>query len=303
MLKQLRKTWLQHKKELPPSKELAVYGDSFVDPNCSAVTSLTRSDLAEHYYISAWSTQLVAHYSPEYTKSIRDYKAASRPHVYGRSGASNWYTYQRFLDTHHLYKRIVWVWTNKSRWPHLPKGLEGHNFNTTNMHTIIEKQRPYQIDQPLVELLEQCNGVYPLIFTDELLDFINAGIFLDVQQRCRSRGIALVNITIDDDHTSAWPATDYPMLRGLNNVSWREQSGVDDQLMRDIINEQFLVEMRSCHLNAANNRLLCQLVVNHLDQNSACYRSLPDDYTWDWSVDPLVQEFYSNYKQLVSTSK
>jgi len=303
MLDTIRKTWREHKRTQPASKEIAVYGDSFVDPNCSAASSLGA--LAGDYWIPAWSCLLVAHYEPRLADRVNAQDCTRFPHVFGRSGVSNWYTYQRFLKNYHEYKRIVWVWTNKSRWPYLPESLAGHHFNVTNMHHLIEKSsgRDYLVESSDLALLEQMNQVYTSIYPEALMDFINNSIFLDVQRRCQDRGIALVNITIDDDYTTQWPLTDYPMFRGLNAVSWREPSGVDGELMRDIINERFLVEMRTCHLNTLNNQLLRDLVIANLDQNTACYKSLPDDYTWNWSVDPLVQKFYLNYQTLVYGSK
>jgi hypothetical protein len=286
----MRFTWKEIKN--PPNRNLAIYGDSYADPNVDPGWLNPKDPTLEQYRIISWAEQLQLSYSPGL--NVQD-----KVHIdgcYGRSGSSNWAAYTKFLANYSRYSRIVFVWTNFSRWPYLPAHMDGRNFDIYNSHLLTG--RP--IDSH-TQLLAECNQVYSTVYSDSLLDFININIFRSVEQLCHDSGIKLVHVLSNSEFTRS--DYGYPILHNLGSISLNEPSGIDGLNMRDLIHDQHLLDIRPCHLNTQHNQQLYLLVRELLDGD---YQGLVRDLAqeeWSHAVDPKVRAFYLNYKQLVSTSK
>jgi hypothetical protein len=282
----MRFTWKEIKN--PPNRNLAIYGDSYGDPNVDPGWLDPQDSTLEQYRITSWAEQLQLSYSP----SLNVQHRYNIDGCYARSGSSNWSAYTKFLANYTRYSRIVFVWTNFSRWPYLPAHLEGRNFDIYNSHLLTG--RPIDSD---TQLLAECNQVYSTVYSDPLLDFININIFRSVEQLCHDSGIRLVHIMANSEFTRS--DYGYPIVHNLGSVSLSEPSGISDSTMRDLIHDQHLRDIRPCHLNTQHNQQLCLLVRELLDGD---YPGVVKDLAsaeWTQVVDPKVRDFYLNYDRLI----
>jgi len=173
---------------------------------------------------------------------------------YGKSGTSTYWSYRNFLASRHLYDHIIFLHTFHNRWPLLPKELEGYSWNV-HSHDV-----PGFPDE-----LKKMNRFYYDIFDDDLLRFINYGVFRSVNEICKKEDRYLINVICfwKDMDTSI---TNYPVFYNINELSWNEKIVIDgeDLTMRQYVNERQNFDKRQCHLGHKNNKIFKDIMLDCL---------------------------------------
>lgn len=190
---------------------------------------------------------------------------------YARSGSSHWYAYEQFINHYNKFDTIVFCHTSESRWPHLPEEEVGHHFNIG-----------YDwLNQG--SFMKNINKFYTDIFSTSLLQFICKNIYDNVNRICKENNIYLINIVpfpLTYDYTN----TDFPIIEGLDKISWREEIEYNGKLMlyNDWLSRQKMYDVRYCHLNSKNNVRLHDMIKNLIDNKIMNKHIIATNCEWDF---------------------
>ena len=197
---------------------------------------------------------------------------------FGKSGTSQWYSYELFLKNYKKYDVIVFCHTAHSRWPHLPEEHIGLNWNLGYPGV------------PSDDFMKKINSVYHDIFSDELLSFICQNIYKSVNDICAKNNIHLINI-IPFELTYELDS-EFVHIFSMNEVSRKEVLVYDGKkyLTSDWLHKFPHFDPRYCHLNRKNNIIFSQ-IISDLIKNKVKNKNINMlDYQWEYhdpDMDPI----------------
>lgn len=231
---------------------------------------------------------------------------------FSMGGSSHWYSYENFIKNYKDYEVIVFSHTNSERWPCTKPGIEGKAFNIG-----------YLPDKDMDEI----NKFRKDVFSSSLLQFISLNIFKEVNQRCREKGIYLINIfPFNDDYEI--PETEFPIIKYLDRISHMEETrhrdfaawakhqnhhpkndlGIRNKYNRlwygktdfhptGMINNMLGRDLRECHFNCKNNKRFAHLLYDMIEKKE--YHKLIDCTELEWDVydeemDAIYEKNFNN---------
>lgn len=256
---------------------IAVYGDSFTDPNPEDLIDYSQERLP-------WPIYLGKIMGNQYV------------HSYGRSATSLWWSYQKFLETYQDYTTVIFGYTNWNRWNTIDYGKYGsgdrdfvgplsHIFHTYQLKHVADNFKP--LAHKLIE-------VHPYIYNEQFNLFVYQTIFDSVNQLCRDRGIKIVNLMPfeDTNHPTVCISLKQsagPCLTNLMNVSHTEHFISEMKPRFSQVNQlRDGPDRRFCHMNPYNNKILATIIKEAMENNVG-YLNLINDPRW--SYDPIHLQY------------
>lgn len=214
---------------------LGIFGDSWADINPAEHRSLKDNRLPWASWISN--------------------DLSAKLHCYALSGTGLWWSFENFLKNYKRFEKIVFLYTHYGRW----NGL------TDDLSSIAHIREPNQIDwvdQDNKDYAQKLIDVYPFLYNDDLNLFIYQQIFDEVNYLCDKYGIQLVNILAFD--------------REQPKIKISKQKGAVLHNLVDIMNFEIdnserlkkyigsVYDIRHCHMNPHNNRILADIILENL---------------------------------------
>ena len=202
--------------------------------------------------------------------------------LYGRSGTSTYYSYEKFLDTYKKHDAIVFSYSSSVRWPVLPEGMEGHAYNY------------HQTSDTPVPKLAEYNKIFFDIFNENFLYFIDESIFRSVNRICQEENKYLINVFPFGDSYYKIPSTVFPVYLGLNDISWNEKVQKNGKIfnMFDLHTKENFRDHRYCHLSSKNNMFLAKTFKDAVEQKTMnLFCNLFKENNWI-EFDELTAEMY-----------
>lgn len=261
--------------------KIGIFGDSFGDVN------LFNGHPWPNNY--AWAKQIEQAWKPE---SIE---------FHSKCGASTWYSYQHFLKHYQKFDHIVFVYTYHYRWPHLHEDLGMRHWNVNAVPNFIHdyKENESWADE---EIRNLCKS-YDLLFSPELLTFINKSVVRDINMRCQRENIKLVNIFVTDsnygDHNGGFRDNYneedllFSSIENLHWVSARELVKLNgkEYTINQLVEKFGLPDARFCHMWEHNNTVVANLVKElFYKKQTVIAQNLSD-----WSLyDPRADAYYQS---------
>lgn len=259
--------------------KIGIFGDSFAD-----VASFDNHP----FECFAW---------PEQLKNI------AKPDVidfYAKCGASTWYSYQIFLEHYKKYDHIVFAYTYHYRWPHLAKELGIRHWNVNAKPQFVNDYKKNESYED--EVIRELSKSYDLLFSPELLTFINKNISRHINLLCYQNNIKLVNLYVVDSNygDSDGPFRDnydpedllYSSIENLHWVSVQERVKADNKELsiQALVEKYGLPDARYCHMFKHNNTVLAQLVNDLFTQKKTIQTTDIKDWNfYDSDMDKYYQ--------------
>jgi hypothetical protein len=253
--------------------KIAIYGDSYAD-----------ADLFEG---NAWSTN----YS--WPKLLQSYYSNYTVDFYATSGTSAWWSYEKFFKTHTQYEKIIFCYAGTSRWPYLPEYLEGRHFDIYGHEETVNIYK--QHSEKFTDMMD-ISRLFDTVYSQNLLNFINSKIFDDINNMCLYNGIQLINvITTAKESYYQRHNYDYPVVENLINVSAKETVTVNNKQhnIHELMIEQGNPDVRYCHLNPKNNRVLAETFINLFTYPKNVLIDAESIQGWEYQ-DPLMDLYYQS---------
>lgn len=221
---------------------IGVFGDSFADSNPSELFN-------EEQEILPW---------PLLLGKIANDKVIS----YASSGTSIWYSYKKFIASYKKFDRIVFCYSEPSRWPNINE-MFSPNFNLHHVRIPINAKF---VPDELKDTANILINAYPILHDLELDKFLFKSIFDSVNKICTDNNIQLVNILSFEGSNNRLNIdifnTENSLLINLARVSINEllrknHNEEENEIHRRITEEP---DRRFCHLSPHNNKVLANIV-------------------------------------------
>jgi hypothetical protein len=246
---------------------VGIYGDSYADGRWGRTDALT-----------SWPIQLLA-----------DLNCPGK--IYGLSGTSTWWSFDKFEKTFHNHDVIVFCYSSPNRWPLLPEELEG-------WHWKFDETDPNKLPAHVKELAD-FNKIFFDIFNNNLFKLIDQAIFRSVNETVEKAGKYLINI-LPFGKIYELPKTRFPVFHNLIDISQnekvREQGKIFTLPELHIQRSEYVHDLRQCHVNNNNNKLLSKTFEecirnNTLDVEKNVFKDMP----WSEFDDYLEQEYRNKF--------
>lgn len=217
--------------------KVAIYGDSYADPN--------------PYPDESWVAYLKNNIE---SVSIDQYSAA---------GTSHWWSYQKFIQTHKDYDIIIFCHTNPMRWPHLPEEYAGNEWNTGHMK-----------NGGLGDFQDNINEFFQFIFPENLLQFHCANIFKKVNEICNKENIFLINLLMETteilgpEYSHEINNAPFSIFMGMDELSRWEKVVFNNRIyptVKLLSKYKIFNDVRANHLSATNNSLLGKMLLSTIE--------------------------------------
>lgn len=173
------------------------------------------------------------------------------------SGTSMWWAYQTFKKNFKKYDTIIFSFTSANRWPSLPSECSvGEQYNIGYVKTN--------------NIQDKLNPLFPSLFPDALLSFINSSIHRDVVESCIHENKYLIQLIpfLSLHNTKRYDfdlyPNQFPIISAIDKVSHKEEieiNGIRKNTCKYIFNKNFN-EYRTCHLNNANNKIVADWIID-----------------------------------------
>ena len=217
--------------------KIAIYGDSYADPN--------------------------PHPNESWISYLKNNMGKVSIDQYAQAGTSHWWSYQKFIETYKDYDIIIFCHTCPIRWPHLPKEYEGKEWNTGH-----EKNGGF------ADFQDNINKFFHSIFTDELLHFYCTSIFKKVNEICKDENIFLINLlmetteTLGPEYSHEINNAPFSTFMGLNDLSRWEKVIFNNKVYPTVellSKYKIFNDVRANHLSAINNSLLGKILLSTIE--------------------------------------
>lgn len=218
---------------------IGVFGDSFAD------------DRGE----GGWPTKLGVLSSAEVTN-------------HARSGSSIWYSYKRFLEHHHLYDKIIFVYSNYMRWQTLEDPYEFLSAvkESKDIHFITDYKKEAEI---LI-------AAHPLLFDPDYNFFMYKHLFLEINNICNKKNIQLINVLPFENKVNRIQLTG-TCLTNLVEVSTKEvQNNLELKEYMEKHNDP-----RICHMSDHNNNVTANVLSKLWNSDTIIDTSEVCEYIYD----------------------
>ena len=203
-------------------------------------------------------------------------------------GTSIWWSFNNFLKHYKDYSHVVFVYSQHNRWHSLQKEYKTrHNITVNKLSLSTVDKEQYDVAKILFD-------AYPITNSEEFDIYVYQKIFNDVNQLCFDNNIKLINFMPFDDGT----LIDYSRRVGFciyNAVSLHqfEQQRLTHSEQEQFINMIYSGDMRHCHMNWKNNKLVADRMYENLNNTSTMIDILKDSNV---SNDPdCIRELLKHY--------
>lgn len=247
---------------------IGIYGDSFADLNPQHLHNRKKE-------IWPWGLWLGEYYN-------------EKVECHALSATPIWYSYQKFLDTYRKYDKIVFTYTNYRRW------------NTLSDKYVMLSHIRDEVDVPLLIPEFQSIGkllvdAFPVLYRDELNKFIYQHVFNEVNRLCKKYNIKIVNLMPFENTTYYFPKgigevidfsqTTGPVVTGVMTISHKE---IDfTPRLRERL--QTKNDLRHCHLNSYNNKMLANIIFENLHTTNV--KNVSGDVRFKYDDEYLIHAF------------
>lgn len=191
----------------------------------------------------------------EYWPVLTAKKCNLTPAYLGASGSSHYNAYKKFLKNYEKFKVIVFSHTAYTRYPCLPEEEEKKHLHWNTGQ--------FGSRNATSEFFDKVTPYYPDLFPDDLLTFLCGNIYSDINNICLKNNIYLINVfPYDVKYTTA---SEFPIIKGLQNVSGREIIKIDG---KEYNTQKWLskswegIDFRMCHFNFSNHEMFSNLLSN-----------------------------------------
>ena len=246
---------------------VGIYGDSYADGRWGRVDAFT-----------SWPVQL-----------LHDLDCPGE--IYGASGTSTWWSFEKFEKTFHKHNVIVFCYSAPNRWPLLPEEFTG-------WHWKFDETNPDNFPSDIKKLADY-NKIFFDIFNDNLFKMIDQAIFRSVNETVRKSGKYLINI-LPFGKIYNLPDTQFPVYHNLIDISQnekvREQGNIFTLPDLHIERAEYARDLRQCHLNNENNKLLAKTFENCI-RRKILFKDVNvfKDMPWFEFDDYLEQEYRNKF--------
>lgn len=222
---------------------IGVYGDSFADPNPKFLHDRKKE-------VWPWPYWLAEHYN-------------DKVECHGVSATPIWFSYQKFLDTYRNYDKIVFTYTNYRRWNTLADKYVQLSHVRDEADVKYLNPEFWSIGNLLV-------NAFPVLYRDELNKFIYQHVFNEVNRLCKKYNIKIVNLMPFENTTYYTPKGVGNMI-DFSNATGSVLTGVMEITNKEIDFSPRLHkrlgsknDLRHCHLNSYNNKMLANIIFENL---------------------------------------
>lgn len=202
---------------------------------------------------------------------------------HANSATGLWYSFNKFRKNFHKYNKIVFVYTEYSRWNGLEDGYEGiSNIRESNQLQWIINEEQIDVGRKLVD-------IHSVLYNDELNLWIYQQIFNQVNELCYNAGINIVNILPFEDGKISIDTSKSkgPIFYDMNKLSVNEVQA--SAKLNYYLNKYY--DIRFCHLNPHNNKVLAKLICRYLNEpNALIHLPIIEDFKYD----PELLEYHFN---------
>jgi len=191
--------------------------------------------------------------------------------VHAECGTSIWWSFNNFLKHYKNYSHVVFVYSQHNRWHSLQKEYE-------TMHNItVDKLMLSTVDKKQYDVAKILFDAYPITNSEEFDIYVYQKIFNDVNQLCFDNNIKLINFMPFDDGT----LINYSRRVGFciyNAISLTqfEQRQLTCSEQAQFRNMVYSGDMRYCHMNWKNNKLVADRMYENLNNTSTMIDILKD---------------------------
>jgi len=191
--------------------------------------------------------------------------------IHALSGTSIWWSFNNFLKYYKDYSHIVFVYSQHNRWHSLRKEYE------TLHHITVDKSQYPHVTNEQRSVAKILFDAYPITNSEEFDIYVYQKIFNDVNQLCRDNGIKLINFMPFDDGT----LINYSSRAGFCIYNAKDLINFEKKRLTVVEQEQFINmiysgDMRYCHMNRKNNKLVADRMYENLNNISAMIDILKD---------------------------
>ena len=203
-------------------------------------------------------------------------------------GTSIWWSFNNFIKHYKDYSHIVFVYSQHNRWHSLQKEYE------TMHHITVNKLLVPNVAKEKRDVAEILFDAYPITNSEEFDIYVYQKIFNDVNQLCLDNNIKLINFMPFDDGT----LIDYSRSSGFCIYNAIGLIGFEQQQLTHSEREQFINmvysgDMRYCHMNWKNNKLVADRMYENINNTSTMLDILKDE---NLSNDPdCIRELLKYY--------
>lgn len=187
-------------------------------------------------------------------------------------GTSIWWSFDNFLKHYKDYSHIVFVYSQHNRWHSLQKKYE------TMHHITVDKFLAPHIAGEKRDVAKILFDAYPITNSEKFDIYVYQKIFNDVNQLCRDNGIKLINFMPFDNGT----LINYSSRAGFCIYNAIDLINFEKTLLTPEEQEKFIKmiysgDMRYCHMNWKNNKLVADRMYENLNNTSAMIDILKDN--------------------------
>ena len=240
-------------------KRLAVYGDSFGTYSLSGTTILQQKGLAYH-----WSSLLRNEYGCELVN-------------YALSGSSVYYSYKKFIDTHHLYDCVIFLVTEPNRYFKPLDFTFGKSCVTNGNQINVWKKTRNDLTGSDIKLLNKLDSWFEMTDNEYSYDVSELMIEKIVQQREDVIVLPCYNISMKDEFRES-----YNIQPNTNLCSLYYKQMAELQLNDDGMNTvwQENAEYISGHLTPEYNRIAYENIQFFIKNRF-----------WEWNIpaEPIIK--------------
>jgi hypothetical protein len=208
--------------------------------------------------------------------------------IHALCGTSIWWSFNNFLKHYKNYSHVVFVYSQHNRWHSLQQKYE------TMHHITVNKLLLPTVDKEQRDAAKILFDAYPIVNSEEFDIYVYQKIFNDVNQLCFDNNIKLINFMPFDNGT----LIDYSRRAGFciynaTGLTQFEQQQLTHSEQTQFINMVYSGDMRYCHMNWKNNKLVADRMYENLNNTSTMIDILKDS---EVSNDPdCIRELLKHY--------